>query len=464
MDDASEAGEAESVQFSPEAEWLSILKATDVSLRRKVHALIFKERAELTRRFYQEMTADPLAGQFLNHSLVETRLGHGLQKWLDNLFRSEGEDGVRAACAQQRHAGEIHSRVNLPLGLVSRGARLLKRWVWDIVLSAPDLTDREKFEAMAYASDLIDIAIEVMNTQFLNDADRASRTDEAYRLLALSQDLALERERQRAALLEWNQHAFYAVYRRPPVRPMKISGSEFGMWLVHKASFIFENASEIAQISGIIEEIDKLVAEVQLGPESHAVVDLVALLEERVGQIKFLMNALFDRYMEVEGGRDVLTKLFNRRFLSSVLSREVELARRAHSGLAAVLIDIDHFKRVNDQYGHAVGDLVLQQVATMVMHAVRAGDFTFRYGGEEILVLLADVDAGGAMRVSETLRENIARATMPIPGDPAGVRVTVSLGVAVYDGHPDYSRLIERADQALYEAKRSGRNRSILSR
>lgn len=462
MGHADAVAEQEGGRFSPEAEWVELFDKADAELRRRVYAVVSEARAEIVQRFYAELVIDPLASQFLAHGIVEARLNAGLQHWIDALFASGSADDVAAASARQRQAGMVHARVRLPIGLVSRGARMLKRWIWAL------LDDDEKFErgerqvAMAYVSDLIDIAIEVMNTSFLSDVDRSSRSEEAYRLMSLSQDLALERERQRAALLEWNQQAFYAIYRNPPVRPARISRSEFGLWLEHKASFIFEDASEVEQIGELVNEIDARLARLSDQPGREEATELMALLEGDVGQIKFLLAAVFDRFLEVENGRDVLTKLLNRRFLDSVLLREIEIARRTGAELAVLLVDVDHFKKVNDGYGHSIGDMVLQNIAATVVDGVRSGDFVFRYGGEEILVLVAGADAGSSIRVAESLRRSIEQVAVPL-GDGKSLRVTASFGVAVYDGHPDYQHLVERADQALYEAKRGGRNRCVLA-
>ena len=94
---------------------------------------------------------------------------------------------------------------------------------------------------------------------------------------------------------------------------------------------------------------------------------------------------------------------------------------------------------------------------------MRSGDFVFRYGGEEILVLLASADAAAATRVAEALRRKIANASVPVGREGEFLRITASFGIAAFDGHPDYERLIGRADAALYEAKRRGRDCTVVS-
>jgi len=122
------------------------------------------------------------------------------------------------------------------------------------------------------------------------------------------------------------------------------------------------------------------------------------------------------------------------------------------------LLDIDHFKKVNDRYGHDAGDLVLQQFSEVVTQTIRAGDFVFRYGGEEFLCIVTSVGLELAENVAKKIRIAIEDHSFSLK-DNQTISVTTSIGLAVFDGHPDYSRLITNADQALYQAKEEGRNR-----
>jgi len=162
----------------------------------------------------------------------------------------------------------------------------------------------------------------------------------------------------------------------------------------------------------------------------------------------------------MEVGRDVLTQLYNRRFLPTILRRELELARNHHNPFAVLMIDVDHFKRVNDSHGHETGDRVLQHIAVLLQGQARASDFVFRYGGEEFLAVINEVSSEQAALVAEKVRARIEGSVLTL-SDQLSLSVTVSIGLALHDGHPDYRHLINRADQALYEAKRSGRNRVV---
>ncbi|KQT86307.1 PleD family two-component system response regulator [Aurantimonas sp. Leaf443] len=159
---------------------------------------------------------------------------------------------------------------------------------------------------------------------------------------------------------------------------------------------------------------------------------------------------------------DPLTGLPNRRFLDAHLAQAVARAQRNQGSFALLIADIDHFKRINDGFGHDAGDAVLQEFARRLRASVRASDLPCRYGGEEFMVLMPDADGVAAMRVAERLRLAVSQEGFPIAGEV--LAVTVSAGLAVFDPQTDdAASLVKRADEGLYEAKRHGRNR-VMSR
>jgi diguanylate cyclase (GGDEF)-like protein len=158
---------------------------------------------------------------------------------------------------------------------------------------------------------------------------------------------------------------------------------------------------------------------------------------------------------------DPLTGLFNRRYFDETLRRELARARRMASPLSLVVLDVDHFKRVNDGFGHAAGDAVLRAIAQLVRQSIRYCDVACRYGGEELVILMPDCAQPDAVRRAESLRADIAGA--PPMNDGAGPdTITASFGVAEFPLHgPDADALFRAADQAMYRAKREGRNRVV---
>jgi diguanylate cyclase (GGDEF)-like protein len=155
--------------------------------------------------------------------------------------------------------------------------------------------------------------------------------------------------------------------------------------------------------------------------------------------------------------RDGLTRVPNRRLFEETLSREVARSYRRSSPLSLVVLDVDHFKRVNDTAGHLAGDAVLREVGGSLVRNAKASDLAARYGGDEFVVLLPDCAGADALRVAERLRAAVAREVTAAP-------VTVSAGVGEMPANAgDGERLVAAADAALYAAKRDGRNRSVLT-
>ena len=180
-------------------------------------------------------------------------------------------------------------------------------------------------------------------------------------------------------------------------------------------------------------------------------------LEERVRERTRALEEANQR-LELLATVDSLTETLNRRRFLELAAREVGRARRHNRPLAALLFDLDHFKAVNDTYGHAAGDQTLRQTAAAARGALRDSDVLARYGGEEFVALLPETDLQGAAAVAERLRAAVA--AMTIEADGVRISITTSVGVAEWrDDEASLERALARADEALYAAKRSGRNK-----
>jgi diguanylate cyclase (GGDEF)-like protein len=176
----------------------------------------------------------------------------------------------------------------------------------------------------------------------------------------------------------------------------------------------------------------------------------------------FMSRDRTDENNRVMAAVDPLTGVANRRSLISALDRDVSRAIRTHEPIALMMVDIDHFKHVNDRYGHPAGDEVLCSVVSVLRQRVRAQDLVGRYGGEEFMVLLPDTDLVGAEQLARELCKAVEESRCFAQGaGPEGVVVTVSIGV--FGGHLEsgdsWDMLIAAADRALYQAKNNGRNR-----
>jgi diguanylate cyclase (GGDEF)-like protein len=161
---------------------------------------------------------------------------------------------------------------------------------------------------------------------------------------------------------------------------------------------------------------------------------------------------------------DPLTDVANRRWIMAELHREMERSRRQRLPMSVVMVDLDHFKQINDKHGHQVGDRVLKTAAMVLSETVRQSDLVGRYGGEEFLILLPDTDAANARDVAERCRAQLSRTNIVVGGSRSfTISASFGVGNTVPGAHTNLDTLIHHADQALYKAKEEGRNRVVMS-
>ncbi|AZF11756.1 GGDEF domain protein [Pseudomonas sp. R2-37-08W] len=192
-------------------------------------------------------------------------------------------------------------------------------------------------------------------------------------------------------------------------------------------------------------------------------------LEEELGQLESLLatllypmrNALLYRAATRSALRDPLTETGNRVAMDQTLQREIDMARRHMHPLSLLMLDIDHFKKINDTHGHAAGDSVLRAVAAAIKSQLRNVDMVFRFGGEEFLILLSNTGRDAARMVGERLRQAAQAHDYWVEG--TRVDLTVSLGCSTLLAAESAESLLRRADNALYVAKREGRNRLAMA-
>jgi diguanylate cyclase (GGDEF)-like protein len=172
--------------------------------------------------------------------------------------------------------------------------------------------------------------------------------------------------------------------------------------------------------------------------------------------------------LEAENITDPLTKVYNRRYLDRRLTDEVARSTRYSLALSVLMLDIDHFKRVNDTYGHQAGDVTLSILSSLVKNDLRDLDVVARYGGEEFLVICTNTAIDGAALVAERLRKLVESQQIEIADDSGGsqaIQISISIGVASFSASIDSKeKLVQAADQALYRAKEEGRNRVIVAK
>lgn len=173
-----------------------------------------------------------------------------------------------------------------------------------------------------------------------------------------------------------------------------------------------------------------------------------------------LRNALMYKRALDTALKDPVTGINNRAALNATIDREVNLSHRHGYALSVIMLDLDHFKRINDEHGHLAGDTVLRTVAGRITDCTRGSDMVFRYGGEEFTVVLSNTDIDGAALLADRIRKTIA--TTPTIIDGFEIAVTVSMGVSTLEAGDSAATLLSRADAALYDAKTAGRNRVMI--
>jgi diguanylate cyclase (GGDEF)-like protein len=187
---------------------------------------------------------------------------------------------------------------------------------------------------------------------------------------------------------------------------------------------------------------------------------LVISYADRMTSIATELNRV-NKILREQSIRDSLTGLYNHRHFQEMIRHEFLLAKRHQTDLTCMMLDLDHFKDVNDEYGHPFGDLVLQGTAKQILFETRETDTLARYGGEEFAILLPNTDLNGAMTIAQRIRQRIEKFTHQ--NNNYTRRITISIGLATKDSHhPEKpEELLSFADQGLYAAKKTGRNKVI---
>jgi diguanylate cyclase (GGDEF)-like protein len=206
------------------------------------------------------------------------------------------------------------------------------------------------------------------------------------------------------------------------------------------------------------------VEEVLIRVDTHmALRSLVKTLEDTNTELNYEISRrhAYEKQLEQLAIRDALTKAFNRRFFIDAAEKEIDRARRNGLPISLLMIDIDHFKQVNDDHGHLVGDQVLINLVKLCQSKIRDVDIFARYGGEEFVILMPNANCEAAIKTAERLRQAVFESFMAT--GRANVLITLSVGVACWDTVEEVNidSLLEKADKALYRSKELGRNRVL---
>lgn len=251
------------------------------------------------------------------------------------------------------------------------------------------------------------------------------------------------------------EHAPRNATRGTLCTPLVALGETIGvlyLWEPNRSTVVPAPPDDEAQLLAIADDAPTGIAARRL--QAQNVAERIAIA---------LANLQLQETLRSQSIRDPLTGLFNRRYMEESVDREVRRAQRSHGSVAFIMVDVDHFKRYNDDHGHEAGDVVLREIGGLLKANLRGGDIACRFGGEEFVLILADTGAEVARHRAEQMRLAAARLRLTHRGETLPP-VTISLGVAVFPDQGDTREaLLQAADEALYAAKNGGRNRVVVA-
>lgn len=409
----------------------------------------------LVDEFYKNMMQEKEASYFLSDEIVQSRLKTTLNQWLLDCFNMPFKQNYEEVVQRQLVIGNVHARIGIPSWLIMRGIREIEKKVFSLQASR---TQQNIYAVTNYIVQSIGFASEIMCRSYEANIEINNDIKHTYRLFSAMQDVSIQKDKQRSSLLDWENELMFKVFSdSASFNHLLLSKSEFGLWFTHKAAYAFSGTDQVQIIIDRIYEVDKLNLAVLESQDKANAIALIQRIREKNREIQHLVDQLFQVSEYIGSGNDSLTQLLNRRYLNTIINREINFSRKNSSPLTLLAIDADHFKGINDKFGHAAGDLALQFLAEVLLECTKGSDYAFRIGGEEFLLLLVDSDLSRAQSVAENIRmrieETVIRSTMGV-----SFNFTVSVGAVLYDGHPDYQRFLDAADSALYAAKNNGRN------
>lgn len=425
--------------------------------------LVTPETEEIVDIFYNELMEIPDIAPILENNIVQKNLKKSLKQWILDLFKAYDSNQINELVTKQRKIGLVHANINVNLNYFNHGITILKREIYERIKKGID--DRQKFpEIFIVINELFDTLVSVISESYFSAELLHENNELSLKMKGLTQHTAIECERLRSLLLDWLRNTLTAIYQLPndkldTIQMLKYSN--FGLWAIYKADFVSHPQNLSMELKKQIYAIDQVLLETIEHRKNEADEKFkqeINNLNEIVTKTCWYIASIVDQALEMDTGMDPLTRLFNRRYLNTILRRQTDISIKQNLPYAVLILDLDYFKKINDLHGHDNGDLVLKQFSEILLMSVRTSDFIFRYGGEEFLIVLGNAQQNEAEKIAEKIRRRCEEHKYEIT-DGKTIRLTCSIGIAIHQGHPDHSRVIKEADIAVYLAKEGGRNR-----
>lgn len=433
-------------------------------LLKSISSILKPELTGIVDNFYDELLDIPEIRPILMNSIVQKNLKASQKKWIYDFIQPTRD--IDLIIERQKRIGTVHANINVNLNYFALGISIMKREIYSRLHDALK-TSADFSRAFLVLGELFDVLVSIISESYFSNEMIHETNELSLKMKGMSQNTAVECERLRSMLLDWLRNSLTLLYH-PEDLPLnalpKLKNSNFGLWVTYKGDLLSHTVNISSDLKEYIHEIDNLFLHAAKSKSENNITELnikVTELNEIISKVSWIIAGLVDQFLEIDKGTDPLTRLFNRRYLETILRRQTEISMKQGLPYSILMIDLDHFKNVNDTYGHESGDAVLKEFSELLLASVRSSDFIFRYGGEEFLLALGNVDSKEAMLISEKIRLKCQKYIFRLQNGRE-INKTCSIGVASFSGHPDYNRIIKLADEALYEAKNEGRNRVVL--
>lgn len=432
----------------------------------RVGQFLEPELETIVDSFYDELTQVPEIASILQHSIVQKNLKGSIRKWIQDFFKPRSPEDIQLLVDRQAEIGQLHANINVNLNYFTHGISIMKREIFSRFsdnLESPK--DVEK--AFLITGQLFDILVSIISEAYFSNEIIHETNELSLKMKGITQNTAIECERLRSLLLDWVRRSLSFLYRTHDIsleKLPKLENSNFGLWVIYKSELLSHTLNVSVELKRHIRKIDDSfidAARFRSGNNQEQFFESVDRLNEDVSKASWFISTIVDQALEIDTGTDSLTRLFNRRYLDTICRRHTDISMKQGHPFSILMIDIDHFKQVNDSYGHDAGDSVLKQFSELLLLSVRTSDFIFRTGGEEFLVILGNANKESAYFIAEKIRLKCEEYLFKLPFNKQ-IQKTCSIGMSTFSGHPDYKRMLKLADTALYEAKESGRNQIAI--
>jgi len=433
----------------------------------KIGEILEPELTNIVDLFYSELMEIPQMTSILKKAIVEKNLKESQKKWIHDFFKPHGIADINVLTEYQKKVGKLHANINININLnyFTYGISIMKNEIFVRIYRA-NLSQEELFQVFSVVGQLFDILVSIISEAYFSNEMVHETNELSLKMKGMSQNTAIECERLRSMLLDWVRNSLVFLYQTPEIDMNtlpKLKDSSFGLWVIYKSDLLSHTMDISSELKKHICQIDEaFFAAAKYHTENNQAqfFEGIQSFNEAASKVSWYISTIVDKVMELDTGMDSLTRLFNRRYLDTILRRQTDISMKQGLPYSILMLDIDHFKLVNDTYGHDSGDAVLKQFSELLLLSVRTSDFIFRYGGEEFLIVLGSADKKEAVGIAEKIRRKCEEHAFKLPGDKELYK-TCSIGTSSYSGHPDYNRLIKQADTALYTAKGKGRNRVV---